>query len=271
VSASGRSLGAILDDASELVGALLTPWAALVWLSAAPLRLAQAHFVARLGELGDDAAAYGDHLHALALATAVALVVSLYGRAVFARACSRRLRGLATSGREPLRVPFAAFATYAYAALAIEAAFFATLVTLACVPALVIVAGLAAAASPQIERPGLLRPFELVAAGGSRVGPLLGMLVVFTVAALLVAINLLALAQAGLWLAGGLAGFDVARWQALLAPSSPRMLLVAAAGGVLLVEPWWLASLVVLLHDARARSTGEDLRLWFERLRSTAP
>lgn len=265
-----RSLGEILDDASELVSAVATPWCALLWLTAVPLRLAQAHFAARLGELGADARSYGDHLHGLALATGLALLVSLYGRASFARACSLRLRALETPGREALRVPLAGFASYVYAALAIEAAFFATLVAVVPAAVLVIAAGLAAASSPQIERPGLLRPFALVAAGGRRAGPLVGLLAVFSLAALLAAANLLVLAEAGLWLAGGVAGFDVARWQALLGIGNPRLLLVAAAGGAVLVEPWWLAALVALVHDTRARATGEDLRLWFERLRSAA-
>lgn len=270
MSEPGRALGDILDDASELASALVAPWGALVWLTAAPLRLAQAHFLARLGELGADARAYGDHLHGLALATGLALLVSLYGRAAFVRACSLRLRSLETPGREALRVPLAALAGYAYAALAIEAAFFATLVVFVAAPVLLIAAGLAAATSPQLDRPGLLRPFTLVAESGSRVGPLVGLLVVFGIAALLAAVNLLVLVQAALWLAGGVAGFEVARWQALLGPANPRLLLVVAAGGVLLVEPWWLASLVVFVRDSHARASGEDLRLWFERLRKAA-
>jgi hypothetical protein len=46
---------------------------------------------------------------------------------------------------------------------------------------------------------------------------------------------------------------------------------VVAAGAWLLVEPWWLASLAVHVHKQRSRATGEDLRLWFERLRRAAP
>lgn len=271
MSGASRPITDVLDDASELASAVIAPWGALVWLTAAPLRLLQAHFVARLGELGPDAHAYGDHLHALALLTGLALLVSLYGRAAFARACSLRLRSLETPGREALRVPLAGFVSYVYAALAIEAAFLASLVAVVTAPALAIAAGLAAATSPQIEKPGLLRPFALIAAAGARAGPLVGLLLVFGTAALVAAINLLVLVQAGLWLAGGVAGLDVVRLQSLLGPGNPRVILVAAAGGVLLVEPWWLASLVVLVHDARARATGEDLRLWFERLRSTAP
>ncbi len=268
MSERGVALGEVLDDASELASAVMTPWVALLWLTAAPLRLAQAHFLARLGELGTDARAYGDHLHGLATATALALVVSLWGRATFARACTLRLRSLETPGWKALRIAPAALATYVYAALAIEAAFFATLLAFVTAPALALAAGLAAATSPQIERPGLLRPFALVAASGSRTGALLGLLVVFGIASLLAALNLFVLVQAGLWLAGGLAGFDVVRWQALLGPGNPRLWLVVAAGGWLLIEPWWLASLVVYVHKLRSRATGEDLRLWFERIRS---
>jgi hypothetical protein len=212
-------------DASELVSALVTPWGALLWLSAAPLRLAQAHLVARLGELGADAHAYGDHLRGLAIATGLALLVSLYGRAVFARACSLRLRSLETPGREALRVPLAGFATYVYAALAIEAAFVATLVAFVTAPALAIVAGLAAATSPQIDRPGLLRPFALITASGTRVGPLVGLLLVFGIAALW------RRSACSCWSGRPLArrrvaGFDVVRWQALLGQQP-----AAAAGG----------------------------------------
>lgn len=270
---SGRlpSIAEVLDDASELVAAVASPWAGLLWLTAVPLRLAQAHFAARLAELGTEARAYGDHLHGLAVAATLALLLSLWGRAVFARACSQRLRSLETPGKEALRLPAAALASYACAALAIEAAFWATALAVVTVPALALVAGLAAVTSPRLDGPGLLRPFALVAQGAGRVGPLLGLLAVFGVAFLLAALNLFVLVQVGLWLAGGVASFDVARWQGVLGVSNPRLLLVVAAGAWLLVEPWWLASLAVHVHKQRSRATGEDLRLWFERLRRAAP
>jgi hypothetical protein len=271
VSGRAAALAEVLDDASDLVAAVASPWAGLLWLTAVPLRLAQAHFAARLGELGPEARGYGDHLHGLAVVATLAFLLSLWGRAAFARACSQRLRSLETPGREALRLPAAPLASYACAALAIEAAFWATALTLVAVPFLALVAGLAAATSPRLEGPGLVRPFVLVAEGAGPVGPLLGLLVVFGVALLLAAANLVVLVQAGLWLAGGLASFDVARWQGVLGLSNPRLLLVVAAGAWVLVEPWWLASLAVHVHRQRSRSTGEDLRLWFERLRGTAP
>jgi hypothetical protein len=268
VTAPAPALGEILDDAGSLVARVAPRFVGLLWLTAVPLRLAQVHFAARLGELGDEAASYGDHLADLALVTTALFLLSLWGRAAFARACTRDLGAGDEAGRGRLRVPAGAFAAYAGAALAVEAAFYATALAVVTVPALALVAGLLAATSPLVERPSLLRAFSAVSASAGRAGPLVGLVLVFGAAFLLAALNLLVLVGAGLWLAGGVAGFEVARWQGVLGAANPRFLLVAAAGGWLLVEPWWLAALVVYVHSLRARSTGEDLRLWFERLRS---
>jgi hypothetical protein len=268
VTATAPTLGEILDDASELVARVAAPWAGLLWLTAAPLRLSQAHFAARLAELGSDASGYGNYLQQLAVLTAAFFLLSLWGRAAFARACARRLRGGDQAVRESLRVPAGSFASYVYAALAIEAAFYATALAVVTIPALALVAGLAAATSPLVERPSLVRPFAVISSSSTRVAALVGLLFVFGAALLLTAVNLLVLVQVVLWLAGGVAGFDVLRWQGVLGPSNPRLLLVVAAGSWLILEPWWLASLVVYVHALRARTSGEDLRLWFKRIRS---
>ncbi|MCU0241190.1 MAG: hypothetical protein MUF51_02055 [Vicinamibacteria bacterium] len=42
------------------------------------------------------------------------------------------------------------------------------------------------------------------------------------------------------------------------------------AGSILLCEPFWLGALSVQVHKARARRSGDDLRLWFERVTSVA-
>ena len=265
------SLGEILDDAAELVASLAAPWAGLLWLSALPLRLAQAHFAARLIELGGEAHAYGDHLRWLALVTGGAFLLSLWGRAVFAGACRRRLQGLAELGASALLPGAAGLVSYAYAALAIEAVFYATCLSAVATPALALVAGLAAVTLPFEARPGLFRPFSVVSASAGRALPLVALLAAFGAAFGLVAVNLLVLAQAGLWLARGVAGLDLARWSGLLAPGYPRFLCVLVACSWLLLEPWWLAALAVYVHKLRSRSTGEDLRVWFERLRSVEP
>jgi hypothetical protein len=268
VTSKAPALGEILDEASELVTLVAAPWVGVLWLTAAPLRLFQAHFAARLAELGNQAGAYGDHLRSLALITGTFFVVSLWGRAAFARACVRRLRAGDEAGPDPSRVPAASFAAYACAALLIEAAFYATALAVVTIPVLALVAGLAAATSPLVERPSLVRPFATVAASARHTGPLAGLVLVFGSAFLLAAVNLGVLAQVALWLAGGVAGFDVARWQGVLGVANPRFLLVVAAGGWLIVEPWWLAALVVYVHALRARRSGEDLALWFARIRS---
>jgi hypothetical protein len=264
------SAGEILDDAAEHVRSVAAPWLGVLWLTTMPLRMAQAHFAARVIELGGEVRSYGDHLRGLALTTAAAFLVSLWGRAVFANACRRSLLGTLQAPPSVLRVRAAALLTYAYAALAIEAAFYATCLSGVAAPALALLAGLAAATLPFSDRPGLLRPFVTLAASARQARPLVALLLCFGAGYALAALNLLVLAQAGLWLARGVAGLDPARWSALLSPGYPRFLCVLAACAWLVLEPWWLASLVVYVHKLRARGTGEDLRLWFERLRGGA-
>lgn len=264
-------LGEVLDDAGELVPALLAPWVGLLWLTGVPLRLVQAHFAATLLELGGEAADYGRHLDGLARWTVLALLLSLWGRAVYCRACTLWLRGALPPGSgSPLRVPAASLAGYAVVALAAEVAFFATAPAVATLPALAIVAGVAAACSPLIERPGPFAAMATVFTRARHVGPLVALWAVSACAFVLTAANLLVLSQAAAWLLSAAAGAEAVRWQALLAPGNPRLLLVLSAASLLLVEPWWLAALVVHVHKRDARRTGEDLRLWFERLRSAA-
>jgi hypothetical protein len=263
------SAGDVLDDAADLVTAL-APWAGFVWLTSLPLRLAQAHFAARLVELHADAMEYGDHLRSLALACTAALLLASWGRAVFANACRRRLQGVVDGGAAAFRLPLAGLLPYLYVVLALEAAFYASCLSGLAVPLLALASGLAAVTVPFDARPGLLRPFATVTAGTGGVGPLTLIVVAFSAAFLLSLVNLLAFTYAGLWLAQGLAGLGAGRWSGLLSVGYPRFWCVAVACAWLLVEPWWIATLAVYVHKRRARSTGEDLKLWFERLRGAA-
>ncbi len=136
------------------------------------------------------------------------------------------------------------------------------------VPAFVLLAGLAAATLPLLEGPGLLRPFGLIAASSRRVAPLAGLVAVFGAAWLLAMANLFVAFQVGLWLADGVLGLDLPRWQGLLGPRTLRFVFVLVTGAWLLVEPWWLAALVIYVHRLRSQASGEDLKLWFRRLRS---
>lgn len=267
---SGPAVGDILDDASELVSTIALPWTGVLWLTSVPLRLGQAHFAARVRELGPEAHTYGDHLQGLAVAVAVAFLLSLWGRAVFVRACFLRLRTLEPGGLAPLRLRLGPFVTYVYVALAVEAAYYVTCLSVVAIPALTLVAGLAAATLPLLEGPGLVRPFRLITASARHASPLVGLLLAFGAAFVLATVNLALLFRLGLWLAEGVVGLDLTRWQALLGPGNRRFLFVLLAGGWLVVEPWWLAALVVYVHKTRARASGEDLRLWFDRLRRAA-
>lgn len=261
-------VGEIVDDAGELVASVAAPWLGLLWLTTVPLRLLQAHFASRILELGGQARQYGVHLNELALGVGVAFLVSIWGRAVFVRACALRLRALADPGAAPLRLPMGAFLSYLYAALLIEVVFFASCSAFVMAPVLVLVAGLAAATFPQNEGAGLFQPFARIARRGREIRPLAGLLMVFAAAFVLAAINLYFVFQLGLWLAGGAASAETTRWSALLAPANPRFRAVVIAGGLAAVEPYWLAALVVYVHKLESRTTGEDLRLWFERVRS---
>lgn len=261
------AVGELLDDAGDLVFAVLAPWVGILWLSSIPLRLAQAHFAARLSELGEEAHSYGDHFQLLALVVGAAFLLSLWGRAVFVRACVLRLRTLEPGGAEPLRLRPGPFAAYVYAALTIEALFYLSCISVIAVPAFILVAGLAAAVLPLIEKPGLVQPFRLIFQSAGRVGPLVSLLAVFGAAFVLALVNLAVAFQAGLWLADGVIGLDLPRWQGLLGLSNVRFVFGLVAGAGLIVEPWWLATLVLYVHRLRAGASGEDLRLWFHRLK----
>jgi hypothetical protein len=268
VTGTRIAVSEVLDDGAEVAMRVAAPWMGLLWLSSLPLRFLQVHFAARLIELGSEASHYGDYLQDLALASMAALLPSLWGRAVYVRACGLGLRSDKAPGREALRVSLAAFASYVYLALLVEVLFLALALSVVAVPLLVLVAGLAAAAHPHFERPGLLAPLREVARPLAEGRVLTGLVFVFSVAFVAVLANLFFVFLLGLWLAGAIPGLDPTFWSALLSPASPDFLLVLLAGTILAVEPFWLAALTVLVHRARSRETGEDLRLWFERLRA---
>lgn len=264
---SSLSLPEVLDDAFSVAVRIASPWMGVLWLTAIPLRLAQVHFAARLVDLGPEAGLYGRHLSGLALLASLALLPALWGRAVYVRAVGLGLRSLTSPGREALRVPAAALLSYVYVALLVEVLTYALGFTFVAVPFFVLLSGLAAATSPLHERPGLIRPLRELARHASPALVVLGLLFVFGVAFLIAALNLYFVFQLGLWLAGGLPALDLTPWRGLLTFGTTRFSLVLWAGACLAVEPYWLSALVVHVHKVRSRQSGEDLRLWFARLR----
>lgn len=268
---SRRSFGLpeVLDEAAEAVAAAAAPFLGVLWLTSLPLRLAQCHFAARLLELGAGASQRGTYLGQLALLQTLLLLPWAWGRAVFVRACSLGLRG-ERPGRAALRVGVVPFAGYLYATAIIETAFWATAWTFVTIPALVLMAALAAATHPLIERPGLLEPLRQLFRHGRHAALLVGLLIVMGWAWMVAAVNLHVLFQAGVWLMGAVPGVDPGRWKGLLTPRHSRYVLAVMAGAVMAVEPYLLAAVTVYVQKVRARSSGEDLRLWLERVRREA-
>jgi hypothetical protein len=265
-TARAFSLLDVLDEGVEAVAAVAAPFLGLLWLTALPLRLAQAHFVFQVAQLGPEAARHGRYLGELALVQAVLLLPWAWGRAVFVRACRLGLEGQ-PPGRAALRVGALPFAGFLYVTALVEALAWATAWTVVALPLFVLMGALAAATHPFIEKPGLLDPLRQVFRHGTQALILVGLLVVMVWALLVAGVNLHVLFQAGVWLAGAWPGAEPGRWRALLDVHNPRYWLVLICGAVLAVEPYLLGTVTVYVHKLRARSTGEDLRLWFERLR----
>ena len=90
------STTSVLDEATDIVSMVASPWAAVVIATSIPYRFLQALFIDRLIEVGGDATHYGTLLGTTANLAIAAFVLALWGRAVFARACR-----LAASRGEP--------------------------------------------------------------------------------------------------------------------------------------------------------------------------
>lgn len=257
-----------LDDAEEVASRVMAPWGGVLWLSALPLRLLQVHFLDRLAFLGAEAPQYGRHLGELALLTTAALLAALAGRVVYVRACTLSLRTGAVPGRETWTVGAGPLLTYLYVGLFLEACLLLTAPILVTVPLLVLLSGLAAAASPLQSSPALLEPWRRLAAQIRHLRVLLALVVLFAAAFVLVGVNLYFLFRFGAWMAGGLPGADAGKWDGLLELGNRSFGLLVGAGALLVLEPFWLATMVVLVQRSMSRVSGEDLRIAWQRLRS---
>lgn len=272
----------VLDAAAHVVPRVAAPWMGVLWLTALPLRFLQVYFIAQLVRL-DRPAHYLYYLWNLAAWVFAALVLSLYGRAVFVRAC-RFARGDSEGlGMAPFKVPLSDFIPYVYTALIIELAFYFSVIISIIPPLIVVVpfpvmfAGVAAAASQGIAGPKVIRaPLEVLKIA-SNWKPLLGSTLLFTLIIFFVYINFFALILLLLYLSAPLFGEDFPRWQYMfeplwgnfpLVPKHGLVLGLMLIGTILIIEPFWLAANVELVQIARARRSGEDLRLWFNQLKS---
>ena len=262
----------ILDETHGAVTRTAGPWLGVLWLCTIPYRLAQVYFIHEVINLGGAAPQYSRHLEALALVVFALLLLAVYGRAVYVRACLLALQSGAGAGREALRVPVAQLVNSIYGALVCEVLFAMTAWMFVSVPVLAVPTGLVYVAALRTERPGLVRP--LVEIGRLMAGfrAMLGLTATFAVAVPIAFINFYMALLLGLWAASSLGGDSLARWTHLLRPihpmfellpGEPLTALICTAGALLIIEPFWLAALTVYVHRTRLRQSGEDLRLRF--------
>jgi hypothetical protein len=265
----------ILDETHGAVTRTAAPWLGVLWLCTIPYRFAQAYFIREVIELGIEAPKYSRHLESLALAMFALLLLAVYGRAVYVRACLLALQSGSGVGREALRVPAAHLVNSIYAALVCEVLFAMTVWMFFTVPILAGPTGLVYAAATRTDRPGLIRPLFEIGRLMAGLKAMVGLLVTFAVALPIAFINLFVALRLGLWTATALGGDSLARWEHLLRPIHPLVgvlpgepitALICTAGTLLIIEPFWLAALTVYVHRTRLRQSGEDLRLRFRLL-----
>ena len=171
------------------------------------------------------------------------------------------LDGGRTVAMAVLRVPLRTVVSALWLALLLELVFWGTMPLIAPAAVVVLLAGIGAASVGEAPA-GLFAPLRRLSEV-FRPLPLFILGLGFVVALALAMINLHLLVRVALWLAGGVAGFDIAYWQAVLSPEQPLYWMQVFAGATLVLEPFWLAAAGVEVRQARARRSGEDLRQWF--------
>ena len=251
----------VLNAVAPRVRRIAAPAAGVLLLTSLPFRLLEIHFIDLLVRLRGDALHYGNLLFAVSSLTVVAFIVSLYGRAVFVRACHIP----PSSWRELLRVDWRAFAAYVYVALFIQLFLVLFSVTIFAIPFAVLLAGIAAGASTDRPKLGLIAPIRALGPYLRDGRALFGLMIVFGVAFLAVWVDLTFLAQIGLWAAGAVPGFNPTKWMFALSHSQRfRFGMIAATVAVL--EPFFLAAMDVYADRVRSRQTGQDLFRRFDML-----
>jgi hypothetical protein len=263
------STTSVLDEATDIVSMVASPWAAVVIATSIPYRFLQALFIDRLIEVGPDASRYGTLLGTTANLAIVAFVLALWGRAVFARACRLAAsRGEAPAG-EAWRVKPVALTSYIFTGTLAELIFYATLFSGIGTVLAAVVGGLAIGTMELNERASVLGAVRLIARYGRETRILTALVIVFACAGVVAFINVMATFNFGMWLADVFLGVDLSRWNALFSGHNRRFVLAGIAGAWIAIEPFWIAANVVLVRKAGAAETGEDLRVWFDEVRES--
>ena len=262
------STSSVLDEAAETVRKVASPWAALSIVTALPYRFAQAVFADRLIQLGIDAQHRANYLLTLAGWTMAAFVVSRWGRLVFARAVRLAVESGRAPGAAALRVRFTVLLDYLYVSLFLECVSIATLMTCLAPLLCTIVTGLAVGTAESNDRPSLAAPFRRIAKIGTNVRTATAVALVFVCAAAVAAVNVAGAFGAGLWLGSAIGGWDAQRWTLIVSATNRRFILTVIAGALVALEPFWVAAYVTFVRKAGVVESGDDLRQWFEELRS---
>lgn len=246
------------------------PWAGVLMATALPYRFLQALFLDQLFEVGSGASHYGNLLGSTANLTVATILLALWGRAVYARACRLALARGSAPGAEALRVPAAALACYVLTASTAMLFGSISLFTVLGFAAAVMFSGLAIGTFELNDRVSVFRPFARIFRYTKRIGIPLSLVLVFFCALIVALLNLAAAFEIGKWLVGTIGGFDAPHWQVLFSGGNRRYVLMLFAGAVVIVEPFWIAAHVIYVRKAGAEESGDDLRTWFDELRRTA-
>jgi hypothetical protein len=264
------STTSVLDEAADAVSLTAAPWAGLLMATALPYRFLQALFLDQLFEAGSGAAHYGHLLGTTANATVATILLALWGRAVYARACRLALARGSTPGREAWRVPPAALASYVLTASTAMLLGYVTLVTILGFAVAVVFSGIAIGTMELNDRVSVVAPFARIVHYTKHIGIPIALLFLFFCALFVALINLATAFELVKWLAGAIGTFDAPNWAELFTASNRRYVLMLFAGAVVIVEPFWIAAHVIYVRKAGAVESGDDLRAWFDELRRTA-
>lgn len=262
------STTSVLDEATEVVTLTGAPWVGLVVLTSLPLRYLEAIFLDQLIELGGKAPHYGNLLGATANMTVLAMLIAIWGRAIYARACRLAHARGGAPGRSAWRVPVAALACYVLTAAASVLIGYATLFTCIGFVAAVMFSGLAIGTMELNERVSLTQPFGLIFRYTKSIRIPFALVFVFFCGLFVALANLAGAFGIATWVASALGGFDAPHWQ-LLFENNRRFILMLFAGAFAAIEPFWIAAHVVYVRKAGVEESGDDLRTWFEELRRT--
>lgn len=260
------STTSVLDESAAVVRATVSPWVALLLATSLPYRFMQVVFADRLLEMGSTASQYGDLLRTTADYTCLAFLLSLWGRAVYARACRLTSQSGVAPGREALRVPPAALASYVFVASIAECVTYLLLITGIGVALGAIFSGLAIGTMELNEEPGVRGPLRRLARYGGETRIIVALALVFFSAFVVALLNVATFFSAVLALASTIGGWDAPRWHMLMSFANRRYVLMIIAGALLVIEPFWIAANVLLVRKAGAAESGDDLRVWFEEL-----